>query len=71
MEAKCIGRMYGPLAYLGFISSYRGICTRKAVMEKLVGPGGSANTGGQITTIQEEHGHGKVQGQGQVQISGI
>ena len=44
-------------------------------MEKVVGPGGSANTGEQLTTIQEEHGHGnghgKVQGQGQGQISGI
>ena len=46
--------MYGPLAYLGFISSYRGICTRKAVMEKLVGPGGSNNKEPQITTDQEE-----------------
>ena len=38
--------MYGPLAYLGFMSPDRGIFTRGAVMEKVVGPGGSANTGG-------------------------
>ena len=53
MEAKYIGGMYGASAYLGFMSPDRGICTRGAVMEKVVGPGGSANTGGQITTIQE------------------
>ena len=54
MEAKCIGGMYGTLAYLGFMSPNRGIFTKGAVMEKVVGPGGSANTLGQITTDQEE-----------------
>ena len=58
--------MYGPLAYLGFISSYRGICTRKAVMEKLVGPGGSNDMAGKITTAQEEHRHVQVKVQGKI-----
>ena len=42
--------MYGPLAYLGFMSPERGNFTRGAVMEKVVVTGGSANTGGQIKT---------------------
>ena len=53
MEAKYIGGMYVPLAYLGFMSPDRGIFTRGAIMEKVVGPGVFTNTGGQITTGQE------------------
>ena len=61
--------MYGPLAYVGFMSPDRGIFTRGAVMEKVVGPGGSDNTGGQITTGEEEQIQGQVQVQGQLRWS--
>ena len=44
--AKCSGGIYGPLAYLGFMSPDRGIFTRGVVIEKVVGTGGSANKGG-------------------------
>ena len=67
MESKCIGGIGGPLSCLVFMSPYREICTRAAVMEKVLGPGGSANMGGQITTFQEEKLKGKGQGQRQVQ----
>ena len=49
------------------MSPDRVICTRAAVTEKVLAPGGSANMGGQITTFQEEKLKGKGQGQRQVQ----